>query len=181
MVVALMAMSSVFAAPAAIWTTTGGCGDDQQDVNHYSVGESVWINGKNFDADTYAWQIAGQPGGASCDPKSVVSSGNVVVGAGGTFCFNAYTVLPGDCGEYSVDVGNKNDNYRVDVIVEVPVCGNGVVENTEECDDGNTADGDGCSANCTVEEPENDVPEFGVIGAGMLLAGAGAYMYRKRK
>ena len=30
-------------------------------------------------------------------------------------------------------------------------CGNGMVEGTEACDDGNTAAGDGCSATCTVE------------------------------
>jgi cysteine-rich repeat protein len=32
----------------------------------------------------------------------------------------------------------------------VAVCGDGKV-NGEQCDDGNTLDGDGCSANCTVE------------------------------
>jgi len=32
-----------------------------------------------------------------------------------------------------------------------PVCGNGVVEDGEECDDGNEADHDGCSALCVVE------------------------------
>jgi len=31
------------------------------------------------------------------------------------------------------------------------VCGNGVVEWLEDCDDGNTADGDGCSSMCRVE------------------------------
>jgi cysteine-rich repeat protein len=30
-------------------------------------------------------------------------------------------------------------------------CGNGVVESTERCDDGNTADGDCCSGNCQIE------------------------------
>ena len=30
-------------------------------------------------------------------------------------------------------------------------CGNGAVEGTETCDDGNTDDGDGCSATCAVE------------------------------
>ena len=30
-------------------------------------------------------------------------------------------------------------------------CGNGVVEGTEECDDGNTTSGDGCSATCRLE------------------------------
>ncbi len=32
-----------------------------------------------------------------------------------------------------------------------PVCGNGVVETGESCDDGNTVGGDGCSAYCSVE------------------------------
>src|SRR3989475_2934755 len=34
-----------------------------------------------------------------------------------------------------------------------PTCGNGVVEGTEECDDGNTTSGDGCSATCQLENP----------------------------
>jgi cysteine-rich repeat protein len=32
-------------------------------------------------------------------------------------------------------------------------CGNGILEATEECDDGNTTNGDGCSAQCTIEAP----------------------------
>lgn len=36
------------------------------------------------------------------------------------------------------------------------VCGNGVVETGEECDDGGTADGDGCSATCRSETPGTD-------------------------
>jgi len=31
------------------------------------------------------------------------------------------------------------------------ICGNGVIEGTEECDDGNTVGGDGCSSTCTTE------------------------------
>ena len=34
-----------------------------------------------------------------------------------------------------------------------PVCGNGSVEATEQCDDGNTLDGDGCSSTCRIEVP----------------------------
>ena len=37
-----------------------------------------------------------------------------------------------------------------------PVCGNGQVEDGEECDDGNTLDGDGCSATCTDESSPPD-------------------------
>jgi len=32
------------------------------------------------------------------------------------------------------------------------VCGNGVIEADEECDDGNITDGDGCSAACIIEQ-----------------------------
>ncbi len=34
-----------------------------------------------------------------------------------------------------------------------PICGNGAVALPEECDDGNTANGDGCSSTCTLEGP----------------------------
>lgn len=34
---------------------------------------------------------------------------------------------------------------------EPAVCGDGALGGAEECDDGNVADGDGCSANCTLE------------------------------
>lgn len=39
-----------------------------------------------------------------------------------------------------------------------PVCGNGVVEAGEQCDDGNTLSGDGCSATCTIEVAANNAP-----------------------
>jgi len=45
------------------------------------------------------------------------------------------------------------------------VCGNSQVESGEQCDDGNTTDGDGCSANCTFETVE------GVCGDGVIDAG----------
>ena len=37
-----------------------------------------------------------------------------------------------------------------------PVCGNGAVESPEQCDDGNTSSGDGCSATCTIESPSTE-------------------------
>jgi cysteine-rich repeat protein len=33
------------------------------------------------------------------------------------------------------------------------VCGNGIVEPGEECDDGNTVNWDGCSSTCVCEPP----------------------------
>jgi cysteine-rich repeat protein len=43
------------------------------------------------------------------------------------------------------DAENESDDVEA-------VCGDGVVEDGEECDDGNDVDWDGCSAECTVEE-----------------------------
>lgn len=42
-----------------------------------------------------------------------------------------------------------------------PRCGNGDIEGAEACDDGNLADGDGCSAACTVEPCGNGTLEAG--------------------
>ncbi|MBI4173652.1 MAG: VWA domain-containing protein, partial [Candidatus Aenigmarchaeota archaeon] len=47
------------------------------------------------------------------------------------------------------------DNFRVDIILELPfcaaVCGDGTVQLGEQCDDGNTQSGDGCSFACSLE------------------------------
>ncbi|MCD6497600.1 MAG: DUF4215 domain-containing protein, partial [Deltaproteobacteria bacterium] len=41
---------------------------------------------------------------------------------------------------------SHNPNYHPQA-----VCGNGAIEADEECDDGNVADGDGCSSQCKLE------------------------------
>lgn len=63
-----------------------------------------------------------------------------------------------------------------------PVCGNGVVEGIEQCDDGNTELGDGCSQICEIEPvmvPTSGI--FGLLGLAVLLIGTGArVMFRAR-
>ena len=47
----------------------------------------------------------------------------------------------------------------------IPVlCGNGTLDPSEECDDGNTADGDGCSSTCRNEAPA-DVPALAPLSS----------------
>jgi cysteine-rich repeat protein len=52
-----------------------------------------------------------------------------------------------------------------------PLCGNGILDAHEQCDDGNTDAGDGCSPSCRVEcQADGDCP------SGLECAGAGACM-----
>ena len=99
----------------AIWTTDGSCGAEAQDLNHYQIGHTVYINGSGFSQGLHYWTIKGQPGQASADPGIIVASGWIFVDHTGNFCINAYTVNNDDAGEYKVNVDNKGDNYRVDL------------------------------------------------------------------
>ncbi len=51
---------------------------------------------------------------------------------------------------YNPNQTDANGNGQGDVCEGV-VCGNGLVQGAEQCDDGNIAGGDGCSAICTIE------------------------------
>ena len=120
--------------PGAIWTTTNTCGDPQN-VNHYNVGDVVYINGSGFDEDNYNWDITGLP--SSADPNTAVASGQYSVGASGEFCFDAYTIQADDNGVYKATFDNKHDNYSVSggEIPYIPYCGDYVVNQpSEECD-----------------------------------------------
>jgi len=66
-------------------------------------------------------------------------------------------------GDYFVEVksgSNSVFSYALTIQVQVVVCGNGTKEPGEQCDDGNIANGDGCSSTCLFEfvteiEPNN--------------------------
>ena len=106
---------AAIAGSGAIWTTRSGCGSPEQDVNHFDIGDHIYINGSGFDGTTtYSWSIKGKPGGASCDPGIQVAGSSYQTDGSGAFCFSAYTVHADDCGEYQVKFGTKGDNYQVD-------------------------------------------------------------------
>ncbi len=48
--------------------------------------------------------------------------------------------------------GGSSGTFTLDIDVSEAVCGNGIAELPEACDDGNTANGDGCSSTCAVED-----------------------------
>ncbi len=48
-------------------------------------------------------------------------------------------------------VDGYGDSGTAEVSIDVLICGDGTVAGAEQCDDGNTTDGDGCAADCTWE------------------------------
>ncbi|HET7499542.1 MAG TPA: DUF4215 domain-containing protein, partial [Kofleriaceae bacterium] len=57
--------------------------------------------------------------------------------------------------------GNLIDNDGCDHNCTLPACGNGVVNGTEQCDDGNLTDGDGCDSNCKITRCGNGIQTAG--------------------
>lgn len=63
-----------------------------------------------------------------------------------------FPVFPNSTVYFFVDgYGGKSGDFLLDVEIQTAFCGNGYAEYPEECDDGNTLDGDGCSSTCTIE------------------------------
>jgi len=70
-----------------------------------------------------------------------------------------------DCAEYEV----CQPDFILGSTVE-PYCGDGNLDQEEECDDGNNEDGDGCSATCMIEQP---LPEPECIPEDMRICDTG--------
>ena len=73
---------------------------------------------------------------------------------GSTFYQLACDSCPGE-----TNLGKDTNGDGYDNVCD-PICGDGYKEGNEECDDGNTDDGDGCDSNCNLEEGE-EVPSRG--------------------
>lgn len=71
---------------------------------------------------------------------------------------NTNVDLPNGCSATCLNTGS---------VAGVPVCGNGAVENFEDCDDGNLIDLDGCSSSC-LGEGTAAVADGGTCGNGTL-------------
>lgn len=78
---------------------------------------------------------------AFCDPKSCKQT---ITGVGS---------IPDPVDGVAPSLGDalRICELYADECVGVGVCGNGIVDPYEQCDDGNNIDGDGCSANCRLE------------------------------
>ncbi len=86
--------------------------------------------------------------GDPCQPEFSTLLGGTVAPDGQTFTGLAYVCgdSPSSCCALGGPVSFNAMGDQISV-----VCGNGILEGPESCDDGNTTSGDGCDANCQVE------------------------------
>lgn len=80
-----------------------------------------------------------------------------------------------NAGTYYFVVSNlldSGDAFDVSVTCEPPVCGDALLASTEECDDGNAVDGDGCDSSCKLEvaDPLTDTCSGASGVAGISIA-----------
>ncbi|HTQ05707.1 MAG TPA: DUF4215 domain-containing protein [Polyangiaceae bacterium] len=66
-------------------------------------------------------------------------------------CVDATTASGHGCSVEECDSGNPAGSATCDQNCFLVVCGNGIVQGDEQCDDGNRISGDGCSADCKAE------------------------------
>jgi cysteine-rich repeat protein len=99
-------------------------------------------------------------GGCYSGPESLPPGGGTIM----SYCH----LLPGGLSNvdlvFGTTVGNTIKNFvsSVSCLDVVSSCGDGTIGIGEQCDDGNTTSGDGCSSGCEVESACGD----GFVGAG---------------
>ena len=131
------------------------CGDGTKDANE----ECDDGNDGNEDSCTQYCKIAvcgdgyTQPSnGERCDDKNRVNTDS----CNNECQINAVTKATTVVTTTTVTTVTNNDGGTTTVVTpknELAFCGNNIVEAGEECDDGNTVAGDGCSSSCQAEPP----------------------------
>lgn len=114
-----------------------------------ACGDGVWSPEENETCDTAI--PAGAPGAcptaADCHDDDACTEDNLLsAGTCSALCVNPPITEVGPADGCCPSGGNANSDADC-----APVCGNGVVEQGEQCDDGNTVPDDGCDAHCAIE------------------------------
>ncbi len=123
-------------------------------------------------SSTQIVRIAANGGTAAVDPLMAIYSGTcgtltyIICDDDGGPGSNSLIQTTLTAGTYFIRVGSfslaSKGNFSLVYNLNSPnICGNGLIELTEECDDGNTNDNDGCSNICKVENAST------IVGVGI--------------
>ncbi|MFC1730257.1 MopE-related protein [candidate division KSB1 bacterium] len=125
----------------------------QDDDSHVSVSRDI----PHYYTNDVCLSVAGE-GSIMCYLDEDPSNGRCE--AGGDCVITAYK--KDDSHVADCESTNAYDNSVCCGFTPVTrVCGNGIVEGTEECDDGNQISGDGCSATCLIDCSDLDGDGYG--------------------
>jgi cysteine-rich repeat protein len=155
-------ISSVATGGASGMIGPGGAGD----ANIGGTGGVIGSGGSSGTGGTAGSSGTGGTGGQGpiCAAYPMCNPGDQQVGMDCPSGRECYT-LSVSCGSgryntitcaYGAEAGVPDASARaldtgVDVRMIAALCGNGVLDPGEQCDDGNARDGDGCSATCQIE------------------------------
>jgi cysteine-rich repeat protein len=130
-----------------------------------SVQLDTWNSGTGFGVGVSCGDMSIDTGINIHDSTGTIIAQNDDRVSGSDYCASIrWAIAPGDkiyahVVEYDDD--DEIPGYILQVQYAPVVCGDGITDSTEQCDDGNTTAGDGCSATCTIEstaetEPNDD-------------------------
>ncbi len=134
--------------------------ENSDNVTHLLVAGFLGADGDDLDANDDC-TLETTPWLAELDRIALVEEDNPPVdtechygppqiGPDGSFVPGHVERCPDGTGAWSIAAFGFGEDSPGDPNI-CAVCGNGVVEGTEECDDGNTDPGDGCRGDCTIE------------------------------
>jgi len=98
-----------------IWTTIKDCGHLNLEVDQFSNGDWVYINGKDFDPGTYEWAVMGPADKGSDYYGKTVAFGEMLVDESGLINIPVYQIMEEDTGLFYISVGNKQTSYSVNI------------------------------------------------------------------
>jgi cysteine-rich repeat protein len=136
-------------------------GTDSIDYNSFSRG-TAW--------DIGALEYGSVPSGG---PNPICGDGNIDTASPYLEVCDGANLNSQTCQSQGFDLGGTLTCNATDCKTFVTTgcasssCGNGVVEALEQCDDGNTTSGDGCSGTCQIETPQ----QLGFVLRGCSISG----------
>jgi cysteine-rich repeat protein len=178
-----------YPATTSTWTETPAIDVSSYAQVHLQYWRWLTVEDRTYDAATIevngqtAWQNAISPSGTlnhtdrewrfqDLDLTPYITDGTASV---------RWTLDSDSSNEFG---GWNLDDVCLVALIKYPLCGDGIIDNGEQCDDGNTASSDGCSATCQ-DEPTAGGGGCSTGGGGLgwlsVLLGAAAARGRGRR